>query len=288
MAEFNLRSTINKDGSVTANWDSIPGAAKYFGELKLYNSQTPEYINYGLRTTTFTTKAGLAAGKRYEIRVIAYDSNSKAFQSKTIGFTFPSDFYQNQPVAVPQNVKAVADTVSVTVSFSEVKYATSYDILFDNTVYNVKTTSRKFTGLGAKTSHTYAVRAKNTNYTSAYSTKQTISTKPFTPAVPSGITKTATETSVTISWGKVTNATGYDIQFDGRTYSVTGTSKTFSSLTAGKTYNYQIRSKNADAAEVGGDDSAEASGNDQCNEYRILHYDQLECGDGGENLYGEV
>ena len=248
MAEFNLRSTINKDGSVTANWDSIPGAAKYFGELKLYNSQTPEYINYGLRTTTFTTKAGLAAGKRYEIRVIAYDSNSKAFQSKTIGFTFPSDFYQNQPVAVPQNVKAVADTVSVTVSFSEVKYATSYDILFDNTVYNVKTTSRKFTGLGAKTSHTYAVRAKNTNYTSAYSTKQTISTKPFTPAVPSGITKTATETSVTISWGKVTNATGYDIQFDGRTYSVTGTSKTFSSLTAGKTYNYQIRSKNADAA----------------------------------------
>lgn len=46
----------------------------------------------------------------------------------------------------------------------------------------------------------------------------------------------------------MTNATGYDIQFDGRTYSVTGTSKTFSSLTAGKTYNYQIRSKNADAA----------------------------------------
>ena len=65
-------------------------------------------------------------------------------------------------------------------------------------------------------------------------------------AVPSNIRKTATETSATISWGAVSGATWYDIVFNGTTYNVSsGTSKTFSGLTAGKSYPFRITAKNA-------------------------------------------
>lgn len=43
-------------------------------------------------------------------------------------------------------------------------------------------------------------------------------------------------------------ATGYDILFNGTVYPVTGTSKTFTGLSANVGYTYQVRVKNADGA----------------------------------------
>lgn len=129
-----------------------------------------------------------------------------------------------------------------------VKRATGYDILFNGTTYSITTTSKTITGLTPKTSYTYAVRAKNSSRTGNYSTTKTIKTLAVTPAVPQGIVQTATENSVTISWRAVSTATSYDVLFNGTKYTVTGTSRTFTGLTAGKAYSYQIRSKNADGS----------------------------------------
>lgn len=103
-------------------------------------------------------------------------------------------------------------------------------------LYNVTGTSKTISGLKPKTSHTYAVRAKNSTQTGAYSATKSITTLAQSPGVPSNIRKTVTETAVTLTWNAVTGAKSYDVLFNGRTYNVTTNTKTFTGLTAGTAY----------------------------------------------------
>lgn len=243
MEQLNLKLTLNKNGSITANWSPITGAVRYHVHMVPVGKSYMIYNEKNITATSYTSRSNLDANQQYQVVLVAY-SSSKTLADASAKVLIPIDFYRNLPLTVPQNVKATADTVSVTVSFDAVDNARSYDILFDNTVYNVTTTFKKFTGLQPKTSHTYAVRAKNTNYTTAYSATKSIMTLAQSPAVPTNIKKTATETSATISWGAVSGATGYNIQFNGTTYSVSGISKTFTGLTANKSYVFKVCAKN--------------------------------------------
>ncbi len=243
---INLNVTINKNGSMTVSWPAVAYAVKYFGHVELPKLGAMHYSNRNLTATSFTTDTGLREKMEYKVTVSAYNQKGGQVAVGTKYVTIPEGYFQ-APLGVPQNVKATADTISVTVSYSAVSRASSYDVLFDNKVYNVTGTSKKITGLQPKTSHTYAVRAKNATQTGAYSSTQTIKTLAKSPAVPSNIRKTATETSATISWGAVSGANGYGLKFNGTVYSVTGTSRTFNGLTAGKAYPFSICSKSADA-----------------------------------------
>lgn len=145
---------------------------------------------------------------------------------KEIELIVPVDFYA-MSLTVPTNIKADVGAVSISLTFSPVTGATSYDILFDGRVYNTTKTNYTFSGLAQNSKHTYAVRAKNSNVTREYSTTQTVTTKKIIPETPYDIKKKSTDTFVTISWKAVTNATGYDLVFNGKTYSLTTVSKTF-------------------------------------------------------------
>ncbi len=250
MGQLNLRLTLNANGSITASWSAAASVTRYTAIMYQTGKSYAIYNETNLHTTSYTSRADLEANQQYSVTVTAIRSSGGNL-SEAAKILIPSDFYDIQPIAVPQNVRAVADTSSVTVSFDPVAHARSYDILFDNNVTNVTTTSKRFTGLQPKTSHTYSVRAKTTKMTSAYSTRQTIQTlasgSTGTPAVPSGIRKTATDTSVTIQWNAVSGATGYDIWFSGTVYSEASTSRKFTGLTAGRSYTFQIRSKNGNA-----------------------------------------
>lgn len=252
MQQLNLKLILNDNGSITAFWSAIAGAARYTAYMYTASGKRVAIYNEtNLRTTSYTSRANLEDNTMYKVVVVAYDSRSMQLASAGAQQLIKSGFYrEKQPLAVPQNVRATADVISVTVSFDKVTYATGYDILFDNKVYSTTGTSRTFSGLAAKTAHSYAVRAKNASKTGAYSATGYITTKVKTPAVPSGIKKSATANSATISWNAVSGATGYDILFNGSTYGLSGvsaTSKTFSGLTAGRAYSFQIRAKNADA-----------------------------------------
>ena len=156
----------------------------------------------------------------------------------------PTDFYANS-LTVPTNIKANVGTVSISLTFSPVSGATSYDILFDGRVYNTTKTNYTFSGLTPNSKHTYAVRAKNSNVTGEYSATQTVTTQKVIPETPSGITKKSTDTSVTINWKSVTNATGYDLVFNGKTYSLTTVSKTFTGLGSNVGFRFKVCAKNA-------------------------------------------
>ena len=250
MGQLNIQLTINLDGSITASWDAIPNVIRYKAYMLAEGETHVEYIEDNLMVTSYTSKPKLEANKIYKVIVGAFVPSGSGQKeiSESARIVFPADFYRNVPVDVPANVSAVAETTTITVSFDEVTNATSYDILFDNVVYNIKTTSKRFTGLEPKTSHTYAVRSKNTKYTSDYSPIRTIKTLSLTPAVPTGIKKSVTENSATISWNESAYAEGYEIIFNGSTYSLTSTSKTFTGLTSGRKYEFKIRAKNSDAA----------------------------------------
>jgi poly(3-hydroxybutyrate) depolymerase len=79
---------------------------------------------------------------------------------------------------------------------------------------------------------------------------------------PTGVsTSGATNTSMVISWGAVTNATGYDVYRNGSKVNaskVTGTSYTDSGLNAGTTYSWTVAAVDANGAE--GAMSSPASG----------------------------
>ncbi|MBO4999055.1 MAG: fibronectin type III domain-containing protein, partial [Lachnospira sp.] len=247
MEQLNLKLTLNANGSIKASWSKITGATRYQAYMSPVGASYVLYNEKNLTTTSYTSEANLEANKQYQVTVIAYGKSS-TITSDGKKILIPLGYYNNTPLSVPANVKATADAVSVTVSFDKVSRATGYDILFDDKVYSVTSTSKKITGLTPKTSHTYAVRAKNPRLKSEYSATKTIKTLAQLPAVPSNIKKTATGTTAKISWGKVSKATSYELRFNGNGYNLTTTSKKFTGLTPGKSYRFKIRSKNADGA----------------------------------------
>lgn len=247
MAQLNLNLTLNSNGSITASWSPVAGAIRYHAYMYQVGKSNAIYNETNLTTTSYTSQADLEANQQYKVTVVAYSSNA-SLDSEGGQVLIPLEFYNNTPLGVPLNVKATADTVSVTVSFDKVIRATGYDILFDNTVYSVTDTTRQFAGLTPETNHTYAVRAKNAAQTGAYSTTMSIMTLPQSLSVPSNIIKTATENSVTLSWDAVPEATSYDILFNGRVYNVTENTKTFTGLSSNTSYTYQVRSNSADGS----------------------------------------
>ncbi len=245
--DIKLNLTLNDDGSITANWIILPGVEKQKVYVTTVGLSYAVERNDDWHGDSYTTMANLPAGKQYDVLVTEIGGNIKiGGDAKRI--LIPYDFYDNKPLDVPQNVKITAESTRIIVNFSAVARARSYDILFDNKVYNVTTLSKTFTGLTPKTSHTIAVRARGAKQTSPYSATQTVKTPPVAPAIPMGIKKKATETSATISWNKVSGAVGYDVLFNGKTYSTTANSKEITGLTAGRSYTFQVRARNADVA----------------------------------------
>lgn len=78
-------------------------------------------------------------------------------------------------------------------------------------------TSKEITGLSANTGYQFQVRAKNAKGASRYSTVQTVTTA---PKAPTSISATSTTNTATISWNKVTGATGYMLNFNNRDYNL--------------------------------------------------------------------
>ena len=146
------------------------------------------------------------------------------------------------PPASP-NVSATKN--SVTLSWSAVTGATSYDVLFDGSTYRVTSPYKTITGLAPGTSYTYAIRTNNADGSSSYSVSRTIATTPNPPIMPLNVSATSTVNSVTINWGASSGATGYNVLFDNVTYDVTGTTKTFTGLAANTSHTYRIRAVNA-------------------------------------------
>lgn len=249
MEQLNLRYTINSDGSITAIWDSISNAVEYSAYMYAEKGGVI-YYEKNLTVTSYTSRPNLEANMIYKLVVVAYGP-STTLTSDGARILLPSDFYNNIPLDIPQNITAAAGPVSVDISFDKVVRASGYDILLNGTIYSITSNLGRITktisGLTPKTNYSYAVRAKNSTKTGEYSQTGTFKTPAVSPAAPTGVTKSVTQNSVTISWNPVQTATKYEIVFNGYIYSVNNTSKTFVGLYPGTSYPFKIRGVNSDA-----------------------------------------
>ncbi len=186
-----IKATLNQDGTIACSWTSVAGVKEYVVDIKRESSNTAFYTKVTTATSCVSTDK-VIQGSIYKINIWANNANRVTIASGKLNLTVPSDFYVRN-LTVPTNIKATPSTASIQVSFSSVSGATSYDILFDGKVYNTTKTTYNFTGLASNSTHTIAVRAKNSNTTSAYSATQTVITKTVIPGMPAGIKMSSTE-----------------------------------------------------------------------------------------------
>ena len=250
----NVKAVSGKK-SVKVSWSAVNGAAYY--NVYRYNSAKKTYEFIKKVTGTSMYDYSIAQGKTYYYKVkacIVYG-----------GKTFMSDFSTAAKIKFASalgsvsSVSAKASSSSIKLSWSKVSGASGYVVYRYNTAKKTwkklgTTTSRTFTdtGLKAGTNYKYSIRAivkiNGKTYKGA-AKRVTFTTNPA--KVTSVKTESSKAKTATLTWSKVTGASGYEVY---RATSKNGTYKkvatikkgssvkyTNKSLKSGTTYYYKVR-----------------------------------------------
>ena len=235
-------SATATSASLTLRWAVVPGATGY--RVKRGESGDVETA-----TGTSHTFTGLDPSSEHTLYVYAENRHGNSeWRSITASTT-------TAPPA-PSDLIPSATSTSITLSWSAVTGATSYDVKRSgatNTEIAVPSgASYTFTGLTAGTEYTLYVRAKNSGGNSEWNLL-TVSTTagPSAPDAPSK--SLATDTTIALSWSSVADATSYEVKIVGGGVnnrqelvpSTSGASHTVIGLTANTEYTLSVRAKNS-------------------------------------------
>jgi fibronectin type 3 domain-containing protein len=241
------------DAQVTVSWAAVTGVKSY--NVYRSDSQTGTYTKIGASTTASYVDTVAATGTYYyKTSAVNADGFESAPSTPTaVAVT---------PPAAPTDVSASAADNKVTVSWTAVDGAKSYN------VYRSDSQTGMYTKLGTPTTASYidTVTATGTYYykanvvsmggfESALSTPTAVAVTP--PAAPTDVSASAADAQVTVSWTAVTGASSYNVyRSDSQTgtYTKVGTPTTTSyvdTVAAPGTYYYK-----ASAVSAGGFESA--------------------------------
>ena len=242
----NIQVTNVKTASYTLTWDKVANAKCY----KIYRLKGDSYELLKSVTENSYTVSNLAVGQMDSYKITAVykvgsDEVESDYSIEIIAATTP-------PKA--KTLEAVASTKSVTLTWSAVKNANSYNIyIYENGQYvlygSTKNTTLKVTGLSEGKEYEFGVRAymKLTGSTikSAMTTVKTTTKPAKVGKLTIGTVKT---TSHILSWSKTAGANYYYVyrySSSKKAYErVAKTDKlsyTFTGLTAGTTYSYKVK-----------------------------------------------
>ena len=248
--------------TVSLSWtDNSTGESGYKVQRKVGgNGAWSEIFRGTLANQTSYSNTGLSAGT-YVYRVLAYKASvangpTSNEASVTVGGT-------PMPPAAPINLTATVGNAQVTLAWNAVSGATSYKVFRSTTTgsYNtaspvatVTTTNTTDTGLTNGTTYFYIVRALNADGESANSNEVSATPSLPAPSAPTGLTATAGNAQIALSWNAVSGATSYKVfrSTTSGTYSYTAplatvTTTTYADVSAanGTTYFYVVRAFNA-------------------------------------------
>ena len=256
-------------GQVTLSWTAMSGMSSY----NVYWSTTS-----GVTTATGTkianvtspyVQTGLTAGTTYYYIVTAVNSGGEGAPSTEVSaITNPAPPPVPALPAVPTGVIATGGTNQVTLSWTAVPGATSYNIYYGTASGVTTTNGTKIanatspavqTGLAAGTTYYYIVTAVNSAGESAPSVQVAATTltpapAPTVPAAPTGVMATGGANQVTVSWSPVTGATSYTIYWSTTSGVTTATGTKIAGATspyvqtgraAGTTYYYIVTAVNS-------------------------------------------
>ncbi len=238
----------NTASTVKLSWNKVPLAVKY----DVYALEDGKYVLKQSSDATTYLAEKLAAGTEYTFKIVCEDASGtkteKLFTTKTA------------PKAVAaKTIKLTATDTTVTVSWTKVAGATGYRVeqLIDGKWKKVATatgTSAKVSKLTPYTKYQFRVvswlKDKNGNIISGEaSAAKTVTTK---VSVISGLKAATTSNTVTLSWKKATNVSGYQVQqYKGGKWVTIATIKKAATvtqkvqkLTANTKYQFRVRAYN--------------------------------------------
>lgn len=225
------------DKTITVSWDASSGAIGY--EIEVDGT----VVNTD--TATVYTHVGINPGTPHTYRVRARNAGGPGNWSAPITkSTLPAS------PDIPVNLNAVPLSTSVTVTWNNVSGATGYDIEVDGVlVNNGPNTNYIHNSLTPGTHHSYRVRSINPGGKSEWSGYVNTTTLLDTVPVPVNISATPALNSITLTWDKVSGASGYEISVDGAAFdNGTRTTYTHSSLAPGTQHVYRVRAKKSGIA----------------------------------------
>ncbi|MGB7605968.1 MAG: fibronectin type III domain-containing protein [Lutisporaceae bacterium] len=233
LTPFNIDAAATNT-SVIVTWQPILEATAYDIEVDgivINNSSSTNYVH-----------TGLLSGTMHGYRVRSINSGGKSDWSNEILVSTLTD----TPI-VPSNISATPGSGQITVAWDAIPGAT-YEIEVDGNIKD-NSTSNSFvhTGLLAGSSHSYRVRTNQSGSLSDWSVAVTATIPIEEFGTPKNIKTEATDTTVTMSWSPVVDATGYDVEVDGIVLdNGTDTACIFNSLTTNTQYTYRLRAKGTD------------------------------------------
>jgi hypothetical protein len=257
------------DQSAIVSWDPVAGATSYNIYYSTTKSDTEGVkaasgkIKIEKATSPYTV-TGLTNGTVYYFEVTAVNSSGESGISTEVSTT---------PVPIPVkpgSISATGGNGEITVGWTAVANATSYNIYYSTTSGVTKLNGTKvanavspesITGLTNGTPYYFVVTAVNSAGESEVSAEKsaTPSSGPQPPQPPKGVSATAGNAQVTVTWTNAADATCYNIYY-GTTSPVTtsnstkidsvATPYTIPGLTNGTTYHFVVTATN-DAGESG-------------------------------------
>jgi hypothetical protein len=245
-------STSDTISPKTAAKLSVPTLSATAGDQKVTytvtNSNAFDVSAYvsAISGTTWTTSAfsgpySIGANKSITLDDnVGYAKDSVAVAMfKATGFTdtgnsSPATAKSFSQLATPIQAGSFGDATTIYTSWKPVTNATSYDVTFDGKIFNVlangtsninfirSTRADGTTALSAGTAYPVSVVAKASGYSTSASLALTTPSTYAKLATPVFTTTTIGAGSLTFNWGAVTNATSYDVTFDGVKTNQTG------------------------------------------------------------------
>jgi len=241
------------DHQIMLQWTASAGAASY--HVKRSGTSGGPYTTVGSPTVPSYTDAGLSNGTNYYYVVSAVNSNGESKNSVEV----LGQASAGPPPDVPTGVTASAGDKQVGLSWNASTGATSYHVKRSMTtggpytqVAAPTTNSYSDTGLTNGTTYYYVVSAVNAGGESGNSTEVNAKPAGSPPPIPTGLTATAGDKQVALTWNASTGATSYHVKrstTSGGPYSQiavpTTNNYTDSGLTNGTTYYYVVSALNA-------------------------------------------
>jgi fibronectin type 3 domain-containing protein len=217
------------DGEVTLTWTAVANATSY--EIRR------DGVSLGTAITTSYIDQTALNGHSYTYVVLAHNTAGTSAVSTTVSAA-PTAIAP----AAPQGLFAPAGDNSVDLAWLPSDRATGYNIYRDgNLIGTTSATSYSDTSARNGTSYSYTITALRETAESSPSGAVTVTPIGTTPSAPAGISTTAADSQVTLTWSAPAGANHYEI-FQNGTSVGTSTAATFTvtGLTNGTSYSFTV------------------------------------------------
>ncbi|MBL0047827.1 MAG: fibronectin type III domain-containing protein [Bacteroidetes bacterium] len=238
------------ENSAILNWVDFAGTSGYNIRYRIIGA-----ASWTNATSSINTKSlsGLTASSAYEFQIQSDcgSGNTSAF-SASVNFTSLAP-----PCNVPTGLSPSAVTnSSATLSWNAISGANGYTIQYRvvgaatwTTLTNASS-SYNLSGLSANTTYEFGVQTNCTSNSSAFAAATSFATSAPPCILPSGLAAASvSDATATLSWGAVSGAANYNIQYRivGTSVWTTGSSASnslnISSLSASSNYEFQVQTE---------------------------------------------